>query len=199
MHACYIRISRDKKNSPRGGQIKPRFKRDRVAKLDRNCKKAPVAIRIEFLIGAERFFFYCNPVARNLAVLRFNEPSLLFSLSPKDPSVNPLFLSSFSPSRSLEVHERSKNRRERFLLPLSVFLFSFFLFKSTLPRSPSDLRRTWQRFRVHSCVLVAHVRVTFRFSCLSRRRLSLSLSLERALSPLFLSPSSVVVDAQQGV
>lgn len=38
------------------GEIKSRFKLVRVAKLDRNCKKAPL-IRIEFLIGPKRFLF----------------------------------------------------------------------------------------------------------------------------------------------
>lgn len=37
-------------------EIKSRFKLVRVAKLDRNCKKAP-SIRIEFLIGPKRFLF----------------------------------------------------------------------------------------------------------------------------------------------
>lgn len=59
-HERYIRISRSKKNLP-VGEIKSRFKLVRVAKLDRNCKKAP-SIGIEFLIGAEKIPFYCDPL-----------------------------------------------------------------------------------------------------------------------------------------
>lgn len=148
-HERYIRISRSKKNLP-VGEIKSRFKLVRVAKLDRNCKKAP-SIGIEFLIGAEKIPFYCDPLLGiRPCPVSMSSPSL--SLSPRITLFlfSPFFLSFFfqvgdKGAPSARIHACSLHTSEWLFVSLSP----------PSPPPPSSLSREGEREkkRVWQCVV----------------------------------------------
>lgn len=143
-HERYIRISRSKKNLP-VGEIKSRFKLVRVAKLDRNCKKAP-SIGIEFLIGAEKIPFYCDPLLGiRPCPVSMSSPSLSLSLQGSPFSFFPLFSSlSFSksgirgPLRRAFMRARCTRPSDFSFHPLHPFSFL------TLKGGRKREKRVWQ-------------------------------------------------------
>lgn len=142
-HERYIRISRSKKNLP-VGEIKSRFKLVRVAKLDRNCKKAP-SIGIEFLIGAEKIPFYCDPLLGiRPCPVSMSSPSLSLSLQGS-PFFFLFLFSPFFHSFFFQVGDKGAPSARIHACSLHTSEWLFVSLSPPSPPPPSSLSREGER------------------------------------------------------